>query len=69
MFYQELIPEGTLLFAPLMKAIRLKEEEEGSVVDGFVEELKKGLLLNLGGDETTGKGVVRVLLSQGRETA
>ncbi len=70
MFYQELIPEGTLLFAPLMKAIRLRKGEEGEagIVDGFVEELKRGYLLNLGGDETTGKGVVRVLLCQRRET-
>lgn len=60
MFYQELIPEGTLLFAPLMKTFR--SEQYQKEIDSFTKLLKGGLLLNLGGDETTGKGVVRIVM-------
>ena len=65
MFYQELIPDGTLLFAPLMKTIRSEPYQEK--IESFVNVLKKGLLINLGGDETTGKGVVRIVLREGRK--
>lgn len=62
MFYQELIPEGTLFYAPIMRAFRSRcRKENGGKVDEFLDMLRRGLLINLGGDETTGKGVVRIV--------
>ncbi|MEM3569150.1 MAG: type III-B CRISPR module RAMP protein Cmr4 [Candidatus Jordarchaeales archaeon] len=62
MFYQELIPEGTLLYAPIMRAFRSRYSKESNErVEELLKKLNKGLLINLGGDETTGKGVVRIV--------
>ncbi|MEM1659485.1 MAG: type III-B CRISPR module RAMP protein Cmr4 [Candidatus Jordarchaeales archaeon] len=62
LFYQELIPEGTLFYAPIMRSIRSRcRKENDDKIKSFLEKLSKGLLINLGGDETTGKGVVRIV--------
>jgi len=60
LFYQELIPQYTLLFSVLFRSIRFDESmlEKNSRI--FERDLQRGLLINVGGDESTGKGVIRV---------
>lgn len=59
LFYQELIPQYTLLFSQIFKSVRLDHEEENDA-KSFEEDLRKGLVVNMGGDESTGKGIIRL---------
>jgi len=54
LFTQELIPPYTIFFAGILVTKRKlrKESEE------FLNSLRKGIRISLGGDETTGKGLV-----------
>jgi len=61
LFYQELIPQYTLLFSTMFQSSRFTRS--GSNIDAFEKSLQNGILLNLGGDESTGKGIIRVFLS------
>ena len=57
LFYQELIPEMTILFTGIFSNPRRTAKR--AVIDRFLKILD-GLLINLGGDESTGRGFVRI---------
>jgi len=62
LFYQELIPQYTLLFCLITKTIRYNADKFiTNNVNEFRKFLKKNPLINIGGDETTGKGQIRIV--------
>lgn len=62
LFYQELIPQYTLLFCLIAKTIRYNTDKFiTNSVDGFRRFLEKNPLISIGGGETTGKGQIRIV--------
>jgi len=63
LFYQERIPRYTLFFAPLYISVRASLKNEiNDAVNKFISQLKNNLVINIGGDESTGKGRMRLVL-------
>ncbi len=58
LFMQELLPQYTILASGILTTLRSRSEQ----TNNFINELKKGVRITLGGDETTGKGLVHCML-------
>ncbi len=60
LFYTENLPPESLLIAPLMVSQTRtgKEQEPAEIVMGMIKTVINGKLLQLGGDATTGRGLV-----------
>lgn len=63
LFFQELIPENTILFARILEAQRYQNDANvKNAVDDFKKWLQRNPLVFIAGDETTGKGQIRLSL-------
>lgn len=63
LFFQELIPEYTVLFARILEAHRCQNEQDAkNSVRNFKVWLEGSPLVFIAGDETTGKGQIRLSL-------
>ncbi len=69
LFYQELIPQYSLLCTAIFRTARYEGNDElKASINTFVNDyLRRNPLINLGGDETTGKGMVRLVFSEGEK--
>jgi CRISPR-associated protein Cmr4 len=66
LFYQEFLPAETLFYAVVLaNPSRSRREADGATLLGALQEYLRGGVLQIGGDETTGKGFCAVRLSEG----
>ena len=70
LFYQEFLPSETILYAVVF-ANASRREGKAAQAAGMLEYLRGQLpkVLQIGGDETTGKGLCAVRLCDGKEGA
>jgi len=65
LFFQELIPEYTILFTLILKAYRYRNDAQTQAsIKNFVTWLMRNPLVCIAGDETTGRGQIRLCLVQ-----
>jgi CRISPR-associated protein Cmr4 len=69
LFYQEFLPAETLFYAVVLASASRSEKQAmtaAAVLDYLGEHVRDGTLLQVGGDETTGKGLCLARLSNGK---